>query len=55
MLRDRQFNLRLSKEERAKLERLAEFYGLSRGNVLRMLLKQESDKQALFGRKKRTR
>ncbi len=41
--RDRLFNMRLSEDEAARLERLATHYGLNAAGVIRMLLKREDD------------
>jgi predicted DNA-binding protein len=37
MIRDIQVNVRMSPEERARLDDLAKFYGISPASVLRML------------------
>jgi hypothetical protein len=44
--RDRLFNMRLSEDESARLDRLAEHYGLNAAGVIRMLLKREDDATA---------
>lgn len=41
--RERLFNIRLSEEEAARLDRLASHYGLNAAGVIRMLLKREDD------------
>ena len=46
--REKLFNMRLSEEEAARLERLAAHYGLNAAGVIRMLLKREED--ALAGK-----
>ena len=43
VLRTLQINLKLTADELARLERLAEHYAISPQSVLRMLLKQASD------------
>ncbi len=42
-VRERQINLRLSEEEAERLELLSAHYGLNPPNLLRFLLKKESD------------
>ena len=42
-VRERQINLRLSEEEAERLEVLSAHYGLNPPNLLRFLLKKESD------------
>jgi len=42
-LRERIFNLRISAEEQARLERVAAHYGLNAAGVIRFLLKREDD------------
>ncbi len=39
--RQRIFNMRLSEEEGARLDRLAEHYGINAAELIRMLLKRE--------------
>ncbi len=41
--RERLFNMRMSDDEWARLERLAAHYGLNAAGVIRMLLKREDD------------
>jgi len=41
--RDRLFNMRLSEDESARLDRIAAHYGLNAAGVIRMLLKREDD------------
>ena len=41
--RDRLFNMRLSDDESARLDRIAAHYGLNAAGVIRMLLKREDD------------
>lgn len=41
--RDRLFNMRLSEEESARLDRIAAHYGLNAAGAIRMLLKREDD------------
>jgi antitoxin component of RelBE/YafQ-DinJ toxin-antitoxin module len=43
-VRETQLNVRLSDEERERLERVAAHYGLSGPNVLRMLLKRDAER-----------
>lgn len=43
-VRETQLNVRLSDEERERLERVASHYGLSGPNVLRMLLKRDAER-----------
>ncbi|HKY39246.1 MAG TPA: hypothetical protein VJN18_25085 [Polyangiaceae bacterium] len=50
-MREKQLNVRLSPEEAARLEAVAEHYSLSAAAVLRMLVKREHD--ALFGVEKK--
>jgi hypothetical protein len=47
----RQFNLRLSEEEAARLEVVAQYYGLTVPAAMRMLIKREFDS---IERKKKT-
>ncbi|MEO7032742.1 MAG: hypothetical protein ABI548_02840 [Polyangiaceae bacterium] len=42
-MREKQLNIRLSPEEAARLEAIAEHYSLSAAAVLRMLVKREHD------------
>jgi len=42
-MREKQLNIRLSPEEAARLEAVAEHYSLSAAAVLRMLVKREHD------------
>jgi len=42
-MREKQLNIRLSPEEAARLEEVAEHYSLSAAAVLRMLVKREHD------------
>jgi len=42
-MRERQLNIRLSEEEAARLERVANHYGLNAAGVLRMLVKRAHD------------
>jgi antitoxin component of RelBE/YafQ-DinJ toxin-antitoxin module len=42
-MKELQLNVRLSKEERARLDRVAKHYGLNATSTLRMLLKREFD------------
>jgi len=51
VMREKQLNIRLSPEESARLEAVAEHYSLSAAAVLRMLVKREHD--SLFGIEKK--
>lgn len=42
-MREKQLNIRLSPEEAARLEMVADYYSLSAAAVLRMLVKREHD------------
>ena len=42
-MRERQLNIRLSDQEAARLDRVAEHYGLNAAGVIRMLVKREHD------------
>ncbi len=44
MIRERQLGIRLTPEESARLERVAKHYGVTRADLLRMLVKREDDR-----------
>ena len=44
MARDRQFTMRFSPAEMARLEKVAKHYGISKSDVCRMIVKQEDDR-----------
>ena len=48
-MREKQLNIRLSPEESARLEIVAEHYSLSAAAVLRMLVKREHDQISGLG------
>jgi predicted DNA-binding protein len=54
-MRERQMNVRLSPEEAERLDALAERYGLSGPNVVRMLIKRESDAVGITPKAKRAK
>jgi hypothetical protein len=43
MMRERQFNMRLSELESARLSAVAEHHGIGEAEVMRLLLKREHD------------
>lgn len=52
------FNMRVSPEERARLDALAEHYGVTGADVVRILLKERYDalaKDGALGSKRKTR
>jgi hypothetical protein len=42
-MRDKTFNMRISAEEAARIDKIASFYELSEASVIRMLIKREAD------------
>lgn len=48
-MREKQLNIRFSPEESARLEAVANHYGLNGAGTIRMLLKREHDKIVLAG------
>jgi hypothetical protein len=42
-MRDKTFNMRISAEEAARIDKIAAFYELSEASVIRMLIKREAD------------